>query len=132
MTVISFDAQAVSGRDPHAGLLLVGFYDDPISPSRYLLLQRSVEPDDQDKTLGHDTYHVEWCEQGQSIYGGIEEFILAADTARVRFTLQAARVLGSLTELTIKIKLLPGEFEALSGDLKVIFAGTGCDVRANA
>ena len=115
---MAFDARVVSGHDPDEGLFLVGFSDDPVDPSRYLLLQRTLEPDDQDRALGHDTYHVEWCEQGQGIYGGIEEFALVGGGANILFTPQAAGSLGGLTQLSITFELSLREFEALRATLK--------------
>ena len=122
----------VSVHDPDERTFLVGFYDDPAEPSRYLLLQRSLDPDDQDRTLGHDTYHIEWCGQEHSMYGGIEEFALGISTARVRFALPSVEALGGLSELMIRFSLPSAEFEALDQSLKVIFAGNSCFIRANA
>lgn len=131
MISITFDALVVSGHDPDEGLFLVGFSDDPVEPSRYLLLQRSLAPDEQDVALGHDTYHVEWCGQEHSMYGGIEAFTLGASTARVRFSPEAAGILG-LSELMITFDLPPEEREALGHGLEVIFSGSACLVRAGA
>ena len=132
MTSAAFDASVVSGHDPDEALLLIGFSDDPIQPSRYLLLQRSLELDDQDRSLGHDTYHVEWCGQDQSFFGGIEEFVLSSSGASIRFTPEAAVALSGLTEVTLALDLSAEEFAALSRDLETLFAGSGCFIRANA
>ena len=132
MTHVAFDASVVSGHDPDEALILIGFCDDPASPSRYLLLQRSLELDDQDRSLGQDTYHVEWCGQGRSVYGGIEEFVLSSAGANIRFSAEAAEALGGLTELTLTFDLSPEEFTELSRDLEALFAGTDCCIRTNA
>ena len=132
MISAAFDASVTSGHDHDEALVLVAFSDDPVKPSRYLLLQRSLEPDDQDRALGHDTYHVEWCGQERSIYGGIEAFALSSAGANVRFAPEAADALGGLTELTLTFELSPGELEVLGRDLEALFAGSGCLIRANA
>ena len=132
MTTAAFDASVFSGHDPDEALVLIGFSDDAIQPTRYLLLQRSLEPDDQDRSLGHDTYHVEWCGEERSLYGGIEEFVLSSARATIRFTPEAAIALGGLTEVTLKLDLSPEEFAGLSRDLEELFAGSRCFVRANA
>ncbi|MBB5766444.1 MULTISPECIES: Imm10 family immunity protein [Xanthomonas] len=132
MASFAFDARVVSGHDPEEGLFFVGFSDDPLDPSRYLLLQRSLAPDDQDRALGHDTFHVEWCGQEHSCYEGIEEFELGTTAARIRFDSQATESLGGLSELVITFELLPEEFAALRQGLEVVFAGSGRLTRANA
>ena len=132
MTSVAFDAMVVSGHDPDEGSVLVAFSDDPAEPSRYLLLQRSLHPGDQDRALGHDAYHIEWCGQEHSMYGGIEEFALGVSTARVRFSAKSVESLGGVSELIISFSLAPGELESLSQGLQVIFAGSGCFTQANA
>jgi hypothetical protein len=132
MISTAFDASVTSGHDYDEALVLVAFADDPVKPSRYLLLQRSLEPDDQDRALGHNTYHVEWCGQERSIYGGIEAFTLSGAGAHVRFAPEAAEALGGLTDLTITFELSPGEFAALGRDVEALFADSGCLIRANA
>jgi hypothetical protein len=132
MTSVAFDAVVVSAHDPDEGLFLVGFSDSPVDPSRYLLLQRSLDPHEQDCSLGHDTYHVEWCGQENSLYGGIEEFSLGDTVAHIRFAPHASGSLDGLSELAITFTLSAGDLNALQRGLEVIFAGSGCFVRANA
>jgi hypothetical protein len=125
MTSDAFEAMVASGYDPSEALYVVAFADSPSDPSRYLLLQRAAEPDEQDIALGHGTYHVEWCDQGRSTYGGIEAFFLSAASARVVFTPQAAAALDGLEDLSLSFTLAAEEYEALRQALEGIFAGTG-------
>jgi hypothetical protein len=132
MAYIAFEAMVVSGHDPDEGLFLVGFSDNPTEPSRYLLLQRSLAPDEQDRELGQDTYHVEWCGQEYSMYGGIEEFLLGASVAKIRIAQDATEALGGLSELEITFHVGQEELEALWQGLQTIFAGSGRLSRADA
>jgi hypothetical protein len=132
MSSIAFDAMVVSSHDPEEGLFLIGFADDPTNPSQYLLLQRSLEPTDQDRDLGQDTYYLEWCSQEQSVYGGIDDFSLSDSNARIRFAPQATNALGGLSELVISFSLSQNELEALDQGLQVVFSGSRCFSRANA
>jgi hypothetical protein len=125
MTSDAFEAAVASGYDPSEALYVVAFADSPSDPSRYLLLQRSSEPDEQDIALGHDTYHIEWCDHGRSTYGGIEAFFLGAGSAQMIFTPQAGAALGGLEELSVSFRLSAEEYESLRQALEAIFAGTG-------
>ncbi|ARS48179.1 hypothetical protein PSMEN_07180 [Ectopseudomonas mendocina] len=125
MTSDAFEAAVASAYDPSETLYVVAFADSPSDPSRYLLLQRTSQPEEQDVTLGQNTYHVEWCGQERSTYGGIEAFFLGTSSAQVVFTPQAAAALGDLEELSVTFMLSAEEYEALRQALEGIFAGTG-------
>lgn len=49
----------------------LGFADDEFNTTQYLLLQRKLSPDDQDRALRMDRLHIEYCEQSQSAYGSV-------------------------------------------------------------
>ncbi|ALK32992.1 Imm10 family immunity protein [Burkholderia plantarii] len=53
---------------------ILGFAADPATD--YVILQRPTEVDEQDKSLGQDTYYVEVCADGVSGYGGIKSVLL--------------------------------------------------------
>jgi hypothetical protein len=125
MTSDAFEAVVASGYDPSEAVYVAAFADSPSDPSRYLLLQRTARPEEQDIALGHDTYHVEWCDQGRSTYGGIEAFFLGTGSAQMAFTPHAATELGGLEELSVTFTLSAEEHEALRQALEAIFAGTG-------
>ena len=48
------------------GVAMLGFADDDINTTQYLLLQRTLEPDQQDRRLGMDKVHVELNSQIKS------------------------------------------------------------------
>ncbi|WP_256077331.1 Imm10 family immunity protein [Massilia sp. YIM B04103] len=51
--------------------LTIGFLDDGEEPHKYVLLQKTLEPDEQDEELGMDVAHIEIEDQARSGYGGI-------------------------------------------------------------
>lgn len=51
--------------------LTIGFLDDGEAPHKYVLLQKTLEPDEQDEKLGMDVAHIEIEDQARSGYGGI-------------------------------------------------------------
>ena len=53
------------------GVALLGFADEQFNTTQYLLLQRTLAPDDQDRALGQDRVHIELNDR--SAYGDVEE-----------------------------------------------------------
>ncbi len=51
--------------------LTIGFLDDGMEPHRYVLLQKTLEPDEQDEELGMAAAHIEIEDQSRSGYGGM-------------------------------------------------------------
>lgn len=110
---------------------LVGFADHAFDATTYLLLQRALAFDEQDVALGMDTYHVEWCGQETSGYGGISQFMLQSGHAQVAFAPNSAAALAGMELLTISFQLTPSEHLALRDVLGHIFEGSGCLVVAD-
>lgn len=72
---------AVSGEEDEA--LQLAFADDRNTPEHSLILQRSLEADEQDRELGQDTYYVELGGGYGGGYGGV----LAVTLTSARLTL---------------------------------------------
>ena len=66
---------------------LVAFADAADEPEHYLLLQRSTECDEQDATLGQDTYHLEISSPALSGYGGVAQVRIEQD--RIIFSMDS-------------------------------------------
>ncbi|MCL2309573.1 MAG: Imm10 family immunity protein [Proteobacteria bacterium] len=105
---------------------LVGFADHEFNTKTYLMLQRGFEFDEQDVELGMGTYHIEWCGQENSGYGGISQFLLERNCADITFTSGTAEALGGMERLTISFQLMSPEHSALREALEFIFEGSGC------
>lgn len=132
MNTFEFEAQCVAVEHPYGDCHLVGFADRKFNTSTYLMLQRAFEFDEQDVELGMDTYHVEWCGQENSGYGGISRFTLTRSGAEVAFTPDAAKELYEMERLAISFRLTPSEYTALREALGHIFQDSGCLVVADA
>ena len=65
-----FKASCITWQNEN-GVAMLGFADDEFNTTQYLLLQRTLEPDQQDRALGHDRVHVQLNER--SAYGNVEE-----------------------------------------------------------
>ncbi len=65
-----FNAKHV-GLEDDGFVLVLGFLDDEIKPEKQVLIQKTLEPDEQDKKLGMDKIHVQVETESRSGYGGI-------------------------------------------------------------
>jgi hypothetical protein len=71
---MTFNLPFVTVRNEY-GVALLGFADEQFNTKHYLLLQRTLEPDDQDRGLGQDRVHIELNDR--SAYADVEEARLA-------------------------------------------------------
>lgn len=121
----TFHAECIAQEDPDGFCHFVGFADKEFDTQVYLTLQRSFEHDEQDIRLGMDTYHVEWCGQERSEYGGIATFILQPARVEVFFTEEMAQILG-VARLAISFELGREQWLSLQENLGHIFKDTKC------
>lgn len=131
MKSVAFEAKSIAVAHPEGEFHLVGFADHESDAENYFMLQRALEFDEQDASLGMDTYHIEWSGQENSGYGGISQFSLARDRAEIAFAPAGAGALGGLELLSISFQLTPSEHSALLKALVHIFEGSGCLVIAD-
>ena len=101
----------------------VGFADDPVDTTEYLLLRRDVEDDEQNIRLGMATYYVEVGGQGASCYGGISTFDLQPGQLTITFAPEGAARVGC-DKARITFDLSPDEQHNLKDVLRRVFAGS--------
>lgn len=101
----------------------MGFADDPVDTTEYLLLQRGVEDDEQDIRLWMATYYVEIDGQGASCYGGISTCDLRPSQLIITFTPKGAARPGC-DQAGITFDLSPDEPRNLKDILRRVFAGS--------
>ena len=85
MTVFSFHANSVVSEHPEGECHFVGFADETWDTEIYLMLGRLFEDEEQDIQIGLNTFHMEWCTQSNSGYGGITQLVLKPSSANVHF-----------------------------------------------
>ncbi|WP_238691771.1 Imm10 family immunity protein [Xanthomonas arboricola] len=132
MAALKFEAKIVTTANLDGEFLVVGFADQEAGAEVYLVLQRGLDFDEQDVAHGMDTYHVEWCGQEHSRYGGISKFSLQSNHADIRFAPDAVQAFGGMDALTIFFQLTASKHLELRQTLEHIFEGTGCLVVADA
>jgi hypothetical protein len=101
------------------GVALVGFADDEFNTTSYLLLQRTLEPDEQDIQLGQDQIHVELNSPSQSGYGGIEAIHVGHSTVRVEFTKEMAPEFGA-SAVEVELRTQNMQANVLNEHLKLL------------
>lgn len=96
--------------------LTVGFLDDGAEPQRYVLLQKALEPDEQDRKLGMDVTHIEIEDQIRSGYGGIASVVFKDGRLLINLNEKGKKFLNIEGQLLISIEepeLKPDLKEAL-------------------
>jgi len=123
MTSFTMHAASVAAQEADESYL-VGFADSRTQPQEYVILQRSVQSDDDEP----DTYFLEINGQECSGYGGIRR----ATLDKTRFTLELAEdndYADGLTGVTITY-----DAHDVTPDLKhylaLVFQGTACEFSA--
>lgn len=90
MTVnYKFNARHITSDDD-GSTIVIGFADDEFSPSRYVLIQKSLNTDERDRVMGLNKIHIQIEDESRSGYGGIMEVSVSRDKLTV-FLDQAAR-----------------------------------------
>jgi hypothetical protein len=110
--------------------LLIGFADNESNPKQYLLLQRGRSFDQQDRSLGQDTYYVEISGQDSSFYGGIASCILSSD--QLIFCVASGNKHTQIEEIVVYLSVDRVVWEKLYNALKDLFEGTDVTVVAEA
>lgn len=106
-TMLSFEAR-VGFADSIDGVQTVGFSEDDSGQGDYVIVQRSVDPDDQDKLLGHDKPNFQVSSDYASQYGGLLDYIVS--NRRLVLSFDPNTTIGSKVSF-ISIDLAPLESE---------------------
>lgn len=106
----SFNAKICHASDD-GDTTIIGFANDPEPPSRYVIVQRAREFDDQDRELGMDQHYLEINDQSRSAYGVIESVRLATG------------------QLTISLKNTARDRLLLEGNIVLVFDQAGKEVK---
>jgi hypothetical protein len=92
----------------------------------YFLLQRAYDLDSNNQEIGMNTYYIEYCDQAQSIYGGIDSIVLYRDKVDIKLNEEASNQLKINRNLSIGFTLDDGKYKELELQLKNIFIDDIC------
>jgi hypothetical protein len=82
-------------------VIMIGFADDEFDTKEHLLLQKSLEFDEQDKTLGQDKVHITYIDELYSAYGGVQKVILKSNSVEIQLSASTAKVLQTEEQIEI-------------------------------
>lgn len=99
---MDFEAKGISISEEY-GVIVVGLVDDESSPSQYVLLQRTLCPDEQDRELGHDRVHLQVNSESKSGYVDVEEAVLSRERLSLRFNQETAKIIGIDDAIEIRL-----------------------------
>jgi hypothetical protein len=117
---MDFEAKSINIAEEY-GVIVVGLVDDESSPSRYVLLQRTLSPDEQDRELGHDRVHLQVNSESKSGYGDVEEAVLSRDRLSLRFNQETARRIGIDDAIEIRLAAPGVQLTALEAACRKLF-----------
>lgn len=93
--------------DDENDVLMIGFADDQFEPQEYILLQKTMHPDEQDLALGFDKIHITYNDESQSQYGGIEKVLLKAGSIEIYLDEEAVEALDCEAS-AVRVNFDPG------------------------
>ncbi|MEM7244678.1 MAG: Imm10 family immunity protein [Acidobacteriota bacterium] len=102
------------------GVLVIGFAAEN---EEYLLLQRSLEPSEQDVALGHDAVYIERNSQLRSAYGGIVRVVLSSRAVVLELSEETAEAIGSEGVFRVDLDLESQRLEVLRESLDRLHGG---------
>lgn len=120
---ITFQAPFLDISEELGVLRIVLSVDDNLESERYLMIQRQLEPSDDDIRLGMSDVYIETCGQGWSWYGHIDLFKLRPDGIEVKLDSAAAAELGDDGAIKVSFKFKKDEFSKLRAALYRAFEG---------
>ncbi len=89
-------------------VIMVGFADDEFETKDYVLLQKSLIFNEQDKELGFDKVHITYQDELYSKYGGIQKIVLDKGVCEILLDSKTGNILGTGEKIEI---LFPNDFD---------------------
>ncbi len=99
----------IEGEKPDR-FMMVGFADDEFNANEYLMLQKTLEMDEQD-SRGMNKVYIEINDQRFSHYGGILKVSLGNDSLEITLSPSVAQIINSAQHVYVKF---PKNHEQLS------------------
>ncbi len=100
---------------------LVGFADDEYDTINYLMLQKALTFDEQDKEQGMDQVYIEFKDQSHSYYGGITRLEITDDSFIFGLEANTAKALDLPQSFTITISRKHKKLKSVLSYLDKIF-----------
>jgi len=118
-----FDASYVFVQDD-GYMVMVGFADDEREPSRFVLLQKVKEYDEQDRRLGMDKIHLQVEDESRALYGGIRSISKKGGRLLIELESEAEAALQTEGEIDINLNPHP-QLTAVLAELEKLASSEG-------
>jgi hypothetical protein len=82
---------------------MVGFADDPLSPYKYVIIQRSISATKSEKDLGLDAINIQVEDESRSKYGGITAITVDDERLLISLNTDAQKKLQISGDIKISI-----------------------------
>lgn len=99
---------------------LFGLADDDKDPQEYIIFQKSIKEDEQDKELGMDTYSLEIDDQYYSGYGICEKVVLSKDKIEIKISKKAKQIVKEFTSVVVHFNATDKKYEEMKKMLRLI------------
>lgn len=103
-------------------VIMVGFADNEINTQEYVLLQKPLIYDEQDRKLGFDKIHITYNDQLRSVYGGILKCVLKNGVVNISLNASTADTLKTEDEIEITFSANVSNLANLKQHLQKLFS----------
>ena len=114
-----FTASCITWQNEN-GVVLLGFADDEFNTTQYLLLQRTLGPDQQDRDLGMDRLYIELNDQARSAYGTVEEARLRMQGVTFRLDQATAATVSNGESIEIAFDVTAARLQEMAEQLRLL------------
>lgn len=110
-----FNAPVISAKTEN-GVAILGFANDEVNTTQYLLLQRLLNPSQQDRALGLDRIHVQLNERSE--YGAVKEACLRVQSVVFQFDEATAAAVSNGEPVEITFNVNSAQLDSLATQLR--------------
>jgi hypothetical protein len=108
--------------------VMVSFADDAEDTQACVMLQRALDPDEQDADLQQDNIYIEVTDQRQSTYGGVKQIRLLKGRVVIEVSAETADRLGTAPTIGVNLTGAKYDPQELAAALKLL-CGTFAEFR---
>jgi hypothetical protein len=106
-------------------IIMLGFADDEFEPSKFVMIQKNHQYDDQDRKLGMDKIHIQVEDQSRSSYGGITKVEIDNGVIKVSLSSSCKKILSVEGDIVLDCPPSHPEFNSVAAELKKLCVQDG-------
>jgi hypothetical protein len=99
---------------------MLGFADDEFNTTQYVMLQKGLKPNQQDRECRFDQTYIEVNSQIHSGYGGVVEALLQENRLVLKLDPQAAADMSVDDTIEIAFQVQKGRLEEIAEQLRLL------------